>query len=182
MELKKAMVGPLGTNVYIIISNNEGIIIDPGAEANKILALAKGVSIKYILLTHNHWDHTDALEEVKSKLGVKCGIHTLDKNFPLFDFEFSDGDIIKFGEASLKVIHTPGHTPGSCCFLVETQCASLLISGDTVFLGGYGRTDLGGGSERELYKSIERIMKLPQNTPVYPGHGPATTVSEIELF
>ena len=183
MELKKVVVGPLQSNVYIISSKGEGIIIDAGAEADKILPFTNGISIKYILLTHNHFDHTDALGELKNKLGVKCGIHSLDKTTPLFDFEFSDKDKFNFGEAFLEVIHTPGHTPGGCCFLIPKaiQEPPIFISGDTIFQCGYGRTDL-GGSEVELFKSIKKIMSLSPDIKVYPGHGPSTTIGEEQKF
>lgn len=178
MEFKNIIVGPLETNVYILSSENEGIIIDPGAEADRILAISRGISVRYILLTHNHWDHTNALEKVKNKLDVKCGIHPLDKTLPLFDFEINDRDEIKFGNTVLKVIHTPGHTPGSCSFLVE----NCLFSGDTVFLGGYGRTDLEGGDETALWKSVEKIMRLAPDILIYPGHGAPTAVKEVEHY
>lgn len=177
MELKKAVVGPLWSNVYIVSSKKEGVIIDAGAEPDKILSLTQGISITYILLTHNHPDHISVVEPLKKKLGVKFGIHPLDKTPNLFDFEIKDGDKIHFGEDCLKVIHTPGHTPGSCCFLVGSQ----LFSGDTIFLGGYGRTNL-GGNEEELFKSIEKIMNLPPETQIYPGHGPSTTVEKEREF
>ncbi len=178
MEFKKVVVGPLQSNVYIVSSEGEGIIIDAGAEAEKILSLVEGISIKCILLTHNHFDHTDALGELKNKLGVKCGIHSLDKTGALFDFEISDEEKFHFGKTSLKVIHTPGHTPGSCCFFV----GNWLFSGDTIFRCGYGRTDFPGGNETELFRSIKRIMSLNPDIQVYPGHGPSTAIKEEREF
>jgi len=177
MELKRVVVGPLQSNVYMVSSEGEGIIIDAGAETDKILSLTKGISIKYIFLTHNHFDHTDALEGLKKKLKVECGIHALDRIGDLFDFEISEGDEFYFGKTSLKVIHTPGHTPGGCCFLT----GNWLFSGDTIFQGGYGRTDL-GGSEIELFRSIKKIMGLSSDIQVYPGHGPSATIKEEREF
>lgn len=184
IDLKKKVVGPLATNAYIISSNKEGIIIDPGDEPKKIISSIKDISIKYILLTHNHPDHIGAVEALKQAFGVKCGIHTFDRVKALwieeniFDFEFSEGDEIKFGHERLKVIHTPGHTPGSCCFLIGEH----LLSGDTIFSGGYGRTDLPGGSETLLFKSIDKLLKLPPETIVYPGHGATTTIGDEKRY
>jgi glyoxylase-like metal-dependent hydrolase (beta-lactamase superfamily II) len=174
MEIKRVIVGPLQSNVYIISSNKEGIIIDAGDEAHKILDVTQDILIKYILLTHNHPDHIAAIEPLKKKLKAKCGIHALDKIGDIVDFELKEGKEIQFGKEALKVLHTPGHTPGGCCFLVRDH----LFSGDTLFLYGYGRTDLPGGDEGELFKSIARLLKLPPTTQVYPGHGPYTTIGD----
>ncbi|MBI4722981.1 MAG: MBL fold metallo-hydrolase [Candidatus Stahlbacteria bacterium] len=206
IELKKKVVGTLATNCYIISSNmehpdcpatavKEGIIIDPGDEPEKIISAIKDISIKYILLTHNHPDHIGAVEALKHKLSrdtinrVQCGIHTLDRikvlwaNGTTFDFEFSEGEEIKFGAERLKVMHTPGHTPGSCCFIIGEQLETMsLFSGDTLFSGGYGRTDFPGGSEVELFKSIAKLLCLPPETKVYPGHGDITTIGDEKRY
>ncbi|MDI6840094.1 MAG: MBL fold metallo-hydrolase [bacterium] len=180
IKLQRIVVGPLETNAYILSLENEGVIVDPGAEADKIIAACDGLYVKIILLTHNHFDHTQALIDVKNALNVRAGIHPLevaplDKTSNIFDFEINDGAFLKFGKTSIKVIHTPGHTPGSCCFLIE----NILLSGDTIFCGGYGNTELPGGDERDILKSIRnKIMILPPDTKICPGHGPPTTVGE----
>lgn len=193
MKVKQLIVGMLQTNTYILSYEGKTlytVIIDPGAEPEKILAnLPPEQPVKHILLTHNHFDHTDAVKFIKNKLGVKCGIHKLDKIPGITDFVFEDGDM--FDE--MKVLHTPGHTSGGCCFFISFCLPPLptgqagnppvLFAGDTIFAdGGYGRTDL-GGSEKEITKSIkEKILTLSSNTIIYPGHGPATTVEQEKEY
>jgi len=194
MILEKLVVGPLATNCYIVGSESgrQGMIIDPGDEANKILNRVKnlGLDIKYIVLTHGHLDHTGALKEVKEATGAEIAIHaddvsTLnDKSLSLF-FGISypsspspnrllkGGDSISIGKLSFAVIHTPGHTPGGICLLGE----GVLFSGDTLFNYGVGRVDLPGGSYSQLMNSIQtKLMVLADEVIVYPGHGPKTTI------
>jgi len=192
--LKKLVAGPFATNCYIVGSeeNNEGMIIDPGDEAGQILKSVKdlGRNIKVIVLTHGHLDHIGALEEVKEATGAEIAIHTDDAYFlqkrPLqaaFGFSYPDtpppdrllngGDSIDIGDISFLVIHTPGHSPGSICLLGK----GVVFSGDTLFNYGIGRTDFPGGSYNQLMNSIHtRLMILPDDIIVYPGHGPDTTI------
>ncbi len=194
MIIEKLEVGPFATNCYIVGSEagGQGMIIDPGDEAGKILGRVEqlGLDIKYILLTHGHLDHIGALREVKEATGADVAIYandvaTLnDRSLSIFmgipyhpspapDRLLNDGDIITIGGLSFNVIHTPGHTPGSICLLGE----GVLFSGDTLFHYGIGRADFPGGSYEQLMDSIRnRLMVLDDNIEVYPGHGPETTI------
>jgi len=191
---KKLVVGPFASNCYIIgsESNEEGIIIDPGAEAEEILKNVKdlGLTIKSIVLTHNHVDHVGALKEVKEATGAEVAIHTDDaKPFhgqslsTLFGISHQSpspperllkgGDTIDIGDLHFLVLHTPGHSPGGICLLGE----GVVFSGDTLFNYGIGRTDFPNGSYSQLMNSIHtKLMVLPDDTSVYPGHGPDTTI------
>jgi hydroxyacylglutathione hydrolase len=172
MKIEKVVVGGLETNCYILESNGIGIIVDPGDEAKKILKAVRGLEIKIILATHRHFDHITGLGQVKQALGKKAAIHELDR-VPGFDENLRDGQVIEFGDEELKVIHTPGHTPGGCCFLVK----DVLISGDTLFPDGPGNTSFPGGDEKTILRSIrEKLMVLSDQTIVYPGHGATTTI------
>ena len=194
MILKKLIVGPFGSNCYIVgsESNKEGMIIDPGAEAEVILRNVKdlGLEIRSIVLTHGHIDHIGALKEVKEATGAEVAIHTDEakslQNQPLstllglsyptpppVDRLLQDGDSIDIGNLHFLVLHTPGHSPGSICLLGE----GVVFSGDTLFNYGIGRTDLPGGSHSQLMNSIHtKLMVLPDDTTVYPGHGTETTI------
>lgn len=164
----------MATNCYILKSENKAIIIDPGAEPEKIIKEISGLEIELIIITHSHFDHIDALKHVKKATNVKAAIHSLDWN-ESFDLKLKHGQQIKFGEEQITVIHTPGHTPGGCCFLIGND----LFSGDTLFPDGPGNTSFPGGDEKAIYKSIrERLLILPDETRVYPGHGPATTIGQ----
>ena len=194
MILKNLVVGPLATNCYIVgsESNKEGMIIDPGDEAEAILEKVKdlGLKIKSIVLTHGHIDHIGALKEVKEATGAEVAIHTdeakslqrqssstlLGLSYPTPsppDRLLQDEDSMGIGSLHFGVLHTPGHSPGGICLLEE----GVVFSGDTLFNYGIGRTDLPGGSHSQLMNSIHaKLMILPDNTAVYPGHGPETTI------
>jgi glyoxylase-like metal-dependent hydrolase (beta-lactamase superfamily II) len=197
MNYKLVVVGPLDTNCYLVYCQEtlDCAVIDPGAEAERIFPLIVELGLKpvVILNTHGHIDHIGANKDVKDKFNVPLCIHSLDslllekiqefelsfflgaKESPPADRLLKDKDTIWFGKSSLRVVHTPGHTPGSVSFLGD----GILFSGDTLFSGGVGRTDLPGGSTRDLEKSIkEKILTLPPETIVLPGHGPLTTVGE----
>ena len=174
------------TNCYIITCPQTGdsVLVDAPAEAPEILKQLKGTNPRYILITHSHTDHVGALSELKSKLGIPVGTHRLDADRMSLrpDFLLDDGQEISFGNIRLKVLHTPGHTPGSVCFLV----GKYLMSGDTVFLGGPGRTE----SPDDLTQIIEsitcKVFVLPDATEIYPGHGDPTIVrkekTELAIF
>lgn len=191
------IVGPLETNCYVFFcpETKECAIIDPGAEADRIFSIITTLSLKPVIIlnTHGHVDHTGANVEIKDRYHIPILLHSADlplleeniqlefglmlgaKPTPNPDRLLADRDEIKVGHLSLKVIHTPGHTPGSVCFYTE----GILFSGDTLFCGGVGRTDLPGGSWKELAKSLKtRIMTLPNTTIVLPGHGPKTTIGD----
>lgn len=179
----KLQLGPFGTNAYIVIckSSGESIVVDAPGDAGKMLGELAGTSPKCIVLTHSHIDHIGALDELKSKLGVPVAIHPLDagglQHPP--DFDLHDGDLIDVGLMKIKVLHTPGHTPGSTCFLV----GRYLLSGDTIFPGGPGKT-WSPADFKAIVAAIEtKILALPGETGIYPGHGDATKVgTEKEAF
>ena len=199
MIIDKLVLGPFSTNCYIVGSESSraGIIIDPADDAKTILDRVKGLEldIKIIILTHGHIDHVGALKAVKEATGAEMAIHTDDAKslrglrgwlqsflvpgltYPLPpppDRLLKDGDSINVAGLSFKVLHTPGHTPGGICLLGE----GIVFSGDTLFNYGIGRTDLPGGSYNQLLESIRtKLMTLPDDTIVYPGHGPETTIS-----
>lgn len=174
MRVKKLVVGILQTNCYILAGEQKGIIIDPGEEADRILEAVSDLQIDLILLTHNHFDHIRALLPVKSATSAKVAVHPLDI-IDEADIELEDGAKIPFDGKEILVMHTPGHTPGSCCFYF----GGYLFSGDTLFYRGWGNTSLPGGDERAIFKSIrEKIMALPDGIVVYPGHGETTTIGE----
>jgi len=193
--VKKLEVGPFASNCYIVgaESNKEGIIIDPGAEASKILETVKdlGLNIKFIVLTHAHIDHIGALKEVKEATDAEVAIHADDAGGlqgdhssggafgmsvqppPPPDRLLKGGDSVDIGDLHLSVLHTPGHSPGGICLLGE----GVVFSGDTLFNFGIGRFDMPGGSGSQLMNSIHtKLMVLPDSTVVYPGHGPETTI------
>jgi hydroxyacylglutathione hydrolase len=191
-------VGPFATNCYIVGSeeSKQGIIIDPGDDAAAILGRVAdlGLDIKMLVLTHGHIDHVGALKAVKEATGAEMAIHADDAKslrglrgvlqsiivpglfYPLPpppERLLRDGDSLDVGGLHFEVLHTPGHTPGGICLLGE----GVVFSGDTLFNYGIGRTDLPGGSYHRLVESIRsRLLALPDNTVVYPGHGPETTI------
>lgn len=172
MEITTLVVGALETNCYIVRSGSAGIVVDPGDEAGRIIKAVQGIEVGLVLATHRHADHVAAVGPVKTALGAKAAIHALDWS-PVFDTAIEDNQTIEFGGEALQVIHTPGHTPGGCCFLLR----GALLSGDTLFPGGPGSTSYQGGDEKTIRRSIrERLMVLPDPTIVYPGHGPWTTI------
>ncbi len=194
MILKRLELGPFATNCYIVgsESNKEGMIIDPGDGAEQILSSIKDskLDIKIIALTHGHFDHIGALEKLKEVTGADLVIHTDDAYFlqqrPLeavLGFSYPDtpppdrllngGDSIDVGDLHFSVLHTPGHSPGGICLLGQ----GMVFSGDTLFNFGIGRTDFPGGDHNQLLNSIHtKLMVLPDDTAVYPGHGPDTTI------
>jgi glyoxylase-like metal-dependent hydrolase (beta-lactamase superfamily II) len=194
--LKRLPVGPLGANCYIAGDEKEktGIIIDPGGDAGKIISEIGnlGLKIEKIVLTHGHGDHIGAANELKAATGAEIAIHGDDvavmKDKSLYemfwldynpvnqpDILLKDGDILEIGELKFKVIHTPGHSRGSICLLVD----GILFSGDTLFNGSIGRTDLArwGGDYNTIIKSIKtKLLTLDDDIIVYPGHGPKTAI------
>lgn len=193
MELKKIEVGSLGTNCYLTGDKDEIIIVDPGADADKIMEIIEKneYTVKYIVLTHCHYDHTGAVRELKEKTnavlmiseeenvnysdsGVTLNSYFGDTTPPVkADVLLKEGDIIKSGKYEFKVIETPGHTSGGICLL----CDGYLFSGDTLFYESIGRTDFPTGNMAQLLANVRaKIFTLPPETEVYPGHGIKTTV------
>jgi len=186
VRLEKLVLGPYETNCYILSckKTGESVLVDTPAESGEILRSLEGTKPRYILITHNHMDHLGAFEEVRSVLSVPVAAHPLDADRLTggADVSLGHGDKVSFGELSLEVLHTPGHTPGSVCF----YRMPILLSGDTIFPGGPGKT---GSPERlqEIITSIrDKIFLLPEETRIYPGHGESTTLkeekAEFEVF
>lgn len=172
MMIDTLIVGGLQTNCYVLKTDGQAFIIDPGAEPDRIKRAISDLKVGIILATHRHYDHIDALQDIKTATHAPAAIHPDDWTDG-FDIELHDGQTIPFGTDTIHVIHTPGHTPGGCCFLI----GATLFSGDTLFPGGPGNTSFSGGNERTIYKSIrEKLMILPDATCVYPGHGISTTI------
>lgn len=197
MKIKALVVGPIMENCYILYDENtlEGIIVDPGDDADKILDAINTLklNIKYIVNTHGHADHIGANKELGEVLHAPLAIHADDQAMltsptlnlsecgymgrPIVsqdaDNILAEGDIIQFGNCSLKVIHTPGHTPGGICLVGE----GAVVSGDSLFAGSIGRTDFPTGSMTDLVHNLKtKILTLDENLKVYPGHGGPTTI------
>lgn len=179
--VKVVSVGPLGTNCYLVTDESAGetLVIDPGDEAAKLMEQveAEGGKVVAIVNTHGHWDHTGADAALREKTGAPLLLHEADASWygGTVDRYLRDGEELAVGSLRLKVIHTPGHTKGGICLYLP----GLLFSGDTLFAESVGRTDLPGGSMAALVTSIrERLFVLPDETMVYPGHGPATTIGD----
>jgi glyoxylase-like metal-dependent hydrolase (beta-lactamase superfamily II) len=194
-------VGPFECNCVILADEEtrEAVIIDPGDDARRILDRAKrnGLNVRFLLHTHAHLDHIMATKRVKEEteaqvllhpaddwlyqnLAMQCGMFGWNVDTPSsIDRHFQDGDSIAFGKQALRVIHTPGHTPGSVCLELGGEETPLILSGDTLFAGGIGRTDLWGGSYPQILRSIhEKLLVKPDPTKVIPGHGPKTTIGD----
>lgn len=195
MIIQRLVVGPFGANCYIVgsESDREAMIIDPGAEAKRILKMVDDLKldIKLIVLTHGHVDHIDGVKEIKEATGAPVAIHTDDiktlnddplskllgfsrQPMPPPDRLLKDNDKIDIGDGlHFVVLHTPGHSPGGICLLG----GGVVFSGDTLFSFGIGRADLPGGNADQLMDSIRtRLMVLDDETIVYPGHGQKTTI------
>jgi hydroxyacylglutathione hydrolase len=178
IRLERLELGPFGTNAYIIgfPETQETVLVDAPAEPKVIMDKLGSATLKYILLTHNHIDHIGALAQLRAELEVPLAAHAADASNLTSPPEIllNDGDVIRLGELKFTVLHTPGHTPGSLCFKV----GHYLISGDTLFPGGPGKT--GSADDfRQIVKSIaEKIFVLPDGTQIYPGHGDSTVVKK----
>ena len=193
--IQRLEVGSLSANCYIVGSEatREGLVIDPGGDAENIFKVIgdAGLDIKIIVLTHGHSDHIAALYDIQERTGAKVAIHTADADFlrglgshsMMFGISYKtpeppdrllkEGDIIDVGDLHFSVIHTPGHTPGSICLLLNNK----VFTGDTLLYRGIGTTLMPGSSRRQLIDSIHtRLMVLPDDTTLYPGHGRATTI------
>lgn len=188
-------VGPLQTNAYLVASQDDAVLIDPGGGADLLLdALEEsGAALRAIMLTHAHFDHIGAIADVKKACGVPVyvhcaeadALHAPERNLSVLidsplsapppDHTFEDGETLAFGALAFQVLHTPGHSPGGCALLMEGH--DLCFCGDAVFRGSVGRTDFPGASHERLIAAIrDKILSLPDETVLYPGHGPATTV------
>lgn len=194
--IKPVVVGMLATNCYIVYDDEikECIIVDPGAGAEQIERTVESLDLKpeAIFLTHAHADHIGAVEALREKYKIPLYIHEAEEavynnrmynlspgNYSLKegDVRLKDGQEIDIAGMHIKVIHTPGHTPGGCCYYIKD--AGTLLAGDTMFRYSWGRTDFPGGSEMQLMDSIRnKLLPLPEDTVVYPGHECATNIGD----
>jgi len=200
-RVEPLIVGPLFSNCYIVWDDgvNEGVVIDPGDDADVLLKRVKelDISVRYILATHGHFDHVGAVMPLKREFKVEFLAHKGDFFFiedgessarrwgvdieqpPKPDRFIEDGDKVKIGRFELEVLHTPGHSPGGVSFLY----GRLVFCGDTLFQGSIGRTDFRKGSFEDLSRSIKnRLYILPDDTIVYTGHGPVTSIGEEKRY
>ena len=195
MKVLVMEVGSIGTNCYLVINeeNKSGVVIDPGGDGDMILdkIRQKGLNIEAIFLTHGHSDHIMAVDEIRTATGAKVYISQEDagmlikassnlsaylgasREFKAADEFFEDGETLTVAGLNFKVIATPGHTRGGVCLI----CEDIVFCGDTVFSESIGRTDLPGGSYSQILQSIKnKILVLPDEMKLLPGHGPATTI------
>ncbi len=197
-----ATVGPFRENSYVLGDpvSREAVLVDPGDEPEAIEALLKreGLEARYILNTHAHIDHVGAVDHLQRKLGLPFYLHPGDQEWleslplqgrmfgvptsaiPKVDRWIADGDVFELGSKRIRVIHTPGHTPGGCCLWIEDD--RILITGDTLFAGSIGRTDFPGGSHEQILDSIRgKLFPLGDDVTFYPGHGPPSTLGKERI-
>ena len=194
MKIDTIVVGALQVNCFIVYDedSHDAIVVDPGADAEKIITLIEDRKLKVsrIVCTHAHFDHVGAIRELKEKTGAAVMLHRGDMDIymradkqgalwgfhieqpPAPDMHMIEGDEVAVGRFLLKILHAPGHSPGGICLYGE----GVIVTGDTIFAGSVGRTDFPGGSMTELKRSFARIIALPPETTIFPGHGPLTTV------
>lgn len=203
MICESLAVGPLEVNCFILgcEETRQGVIVDAGGDAEEIIAAVERLelAIVHIINTHGHFDHIGANRAVKERFGADLLIHNADvpmlgraadiaraygipgENSPPADTFLADGMEISFGKQRMTVLHTPGHTPGGCCFYIEAE--KKVITGDTLFADSIGRTDLPGGSHPQLLESVRaKLFTLPDDVVAYPGHGPETTIGHEKRF
>lgn len=201
LEITKLEVSPFLSNCYLLknASNEEGIVIDPGDDLEVILTTVKEkkITLKQILLTHGHLDHIMAVAELSRQLNLPVFAHSAEEQLlqnapaqaqmfglppvevPTVTDWFNDGDVLRLIGLEIKVLHTPGHSPGGSCFLIDNS----IFVGDTIFQASIGRTDLPGGDYHQLIQSIKsKLFPFPDDTKLYPGHGEITTIGEEKRF
>lgn len=199
MKIKRFPLGMLWTNCYVVSSETgDTVVVDPGGPAEEVCEYlrAENLHLRWVLLTHGHGDHIMGVGEVRADAssGVAIGDDDADcltdaranlsghmgaqAVFASADRRLRDGETLEVGKMRIDVIHTPGHTQGGLCFYITEGDQAILLSGDTLFARSIGRSDLPGGSEAVLIDSLRKLADLPDSLPVYPGHGPDTTIGE----
>ena len=190
MQIKCFPVGQYEANCYIVTDENskQCAVIDPGDETNVIMDYIErlNLQVKYIFLTHGHFDHVMAVDGVREETGARVCMHAADNRQdvthmftpPEDTIWVKEGDEFTVGDMTFRVIETPGHTPGSICW----KCGEALFTGDTLFCGSCGRTDLPGGDMAALMKSLQKLGRLPGEYEVYPGHMDDTTMTRERTF
>jgi hydroxyacylglutathione hydrolase len=192
MHIQTFTVGMLSTNCYVVNCPKtlETIIIDPGfdhaREAEQIIRYVETntLKVRFIVNTHGHSDHVSGDKVLKKNYGVPICIHAYDAqclkglgdSIPPANVLLEDEGVLKFGKVTLKVMHTPGHSLGSISLIAVNE--KLVFTGDTLFAGGIGRTDFAGGSDRDMRRSLKKLLCLPDDYLVYPGHGGVSTIGE----
>lgn len=194
MFIHNVLAGTYGVNCYIIGDNEtkKGAVIDPGGNAHEIIRVINDnkINVEYIILTHGHGDHIGAVEELKEKTNAKILAHEEEK-YILNDAQnnltvaigmgeikieadeyLKENQVVKIGNLELKIIHTPGHTPGCMCIMVD----DVMFTGDTLFAGSIGRTDLPGGDYDTILNSVKKLSKFDEEITIYPGHGPSSKI------
>ena len=195
VKVNSLVLGPLQTNCYVVHEENSTscVVVDPAHAPEKILEFtaARGLTIEAILLTHGHFDHVGAVERIVGTTGCALWMCKSDWSqfpnpviYPIANCDFcevnfcEDGETIRSGGLTFQVIATPGHTPGSVCY----RCGGVIFSGDTLFAGGCGRTDLPGGNPGQLMHSLGRLAAMEADLTVYPGHGESTTLAAEKQY
>ena len=185
MEISRLPLGPLMTNCYVVTDEEARscAVIDPGGDGEQLAKALKnqGLTLKYILLTHGHYDHVGGVRALHEATGAPVYLHEKDLELPekmtdgplFWTDHYKDGDTVTMDNIKFEVIETPGHTPGSVCLLA----GDAMFSGDTLFQGSCGRMDFPGGSEEAMAESMKRIQKIEGDYNVYPGHGGETTLA-----
>jgi hydroxyacylglutathione hydrolase len=203
MIIKAVLNGMFDSNCYILGDEGEAAVIDPGADAEDIVKALeeRDLKLKYIIMTHAHIDHISDVDKLKDSIGGETVVHEEDapllgdkrlngsalfgtgRSFNTADILVKDGDVLEIGKATLRIIHTPGHTPGCICILAtDSANESCLFTGDTLFRQSIGRTDLGAGDHRKIIESLRRLMEMDSSLKVYPGHGPDTTIGYENMY
>ena len=191
MKILTYKSGVYSANCYLIYGekSRKACLIDPAVYDAKIMEIvsSKQLALEYIILTHGHFDHILGANTFREKTGAKIAAHELEKEYledphksmtggetVSADILFKENDIFTFGDIALRVIHTPGHTKGSCCFICERE--KIMFSGDTLFKGSVGRCDLYGGNSKAMMESLNKLKSIQENYKIYPGHGGNTTL------
>jgi glyoxylase-like metal-dependent hydrolase (beta-lactamase superfamily II) len=177
VRIDKYVVGPFENNVFVVRDKGSGaaLIVDAANEHDLLLEVSRATGVRRVLTTHGHWDHIQAVTALRDA-GIEVGVASADAEMlPSYDFTIPDDDVLTLGDLRLRAIHTPGHTPGSTCFLLEEH--PVLFSGDTLFPGGPGNTKFENASFGEIITSIDRrLFTLDPDILVLPGHGLDTTI------